>query len=169
VTLRRQTLDIVVASRRSRRGVVARARAPRAADEHGDTLVEVMLAIVIGGIIVIALLSGLGTAIQLSSKHRGQANADVVLVSAADSVKNQAYVACPSVTTSSYSPTSGVTLPSGWSASNVTITSVQKWNGSAFQSSCPASDGKLQLITIQAASPDGNSTETVDVIKRDAS
>ena len=124
------------------------------------------MAIAIGGIAVTGLLAGLGTAINLSATHRGQANADTVLVSAADSVKSQTYVACPSVSTSSYNPTQNVNLPSGWSPSNVTITQVRKWNGSSFQTSCPASDGKLQLITIQAATPDGRSTETVDVVKR---
>jgi prepilin-type N-terminal cleavage/methylation domain-containing protein len=137
--------------------------------ERGDTLVEVMMAIAIAGIAVTGLLSGLATAINLSGTHRGQANAGVVLVSAADSVKSQTYVACPSVTTSSYNPTSGVTLPTGWSASNVTITAVKSWSGSSFQASCPATDQKLQLITVRAATPDGRSSEQVDVIKRDGS
>jgi len=143
---------------------------PRARGEQGDTLVEVLITIAILGIAFAGILAGLATAIRMSSIHRGQANADVVLVSSADAVKSQAYVACPSVTTSSYSPTSGVTLPSGWSASNITITSVQKWNGTSFQASCPATDQGLELVTIKATSPDnGGSSEQVDVIKRTTS
>jgi Tfp pilus assembly protein PilV len=145
--------------------VVPRAR--RLHGEGGDTLVEVLMAVVVVGIAFVGILMGLGTSIRLSGTHRGQSSADVVLVSAADSVKSQTYVPCPGVTTSSYNPTSGVTLPSGWSASNVTITAVKGWNGSTF-GTCPATDQDLQLITIRAMSPDNQaSVETIDVVKRD--
>ena len=144
-------------------------RVQRFQGESGDTLVEVLMAVVIMGIAFVGLLAGLGTAIRLSATHRGQSSADVVLVSAAESVKSQTYVPCPGLTTSSYNPTLGVTLPSGWSASNVTITSVKGWNGSAF-GTFPATDLDLQLITIRATSPDNQaSVETVDVVKRDPS
>jgi type II secretory pathway pseudopilin PulG len=132
--------------------------------ERGDTLVEVLITITIVGIAFTGILAGLATAINLSGRHRGQANADVVLVSAAESVKNQAYTQCAS--TSSYNPASGVTLPSGWSASNLSITSVRKWNGTSFQTSCPTTDQGLQLITISATTPDNKSTESVEVVKR---
>ncbi len=134
-------------------------------DQRGETLVEVVLTIAIAGIAVTALLAGLGTSINLSRIHRGQANADVVLVSAADSVKNQTYVPCPTVTTSSYNPTSGLTLPTGWSSSDVTITQVLGWNGSAFVA-CAATDAKLQLVTIRATTPGSESSEIVSVVKR---
>ena len=150
-------------------GRVRRARrVTRARSERGDTLIEVLIAITVVGISSTALLAGLATAINLSATHRGQADADVVLVSAADSVKNQTYVACPGVSTSSYNPTLGVSLPSGWSSSNLTISSVKGWNGTGFVS-CPAIDAKLQLVTITATTPDGRSTESVDVVKRNAS
>jgi type II secretory pathway pseudopilin PulG len=135
--------------------------------ERGDTLVEVLITITIVGIAFTGILAGLATAINLSGRHRGQANADVVLVSAAESVKNQAYTQCAS--TSSYSATSGVTLPSGWVASNLSITSVKKWNGSSFVTTCPATDQGLQLITISATTPDNKSTETIEVVKRQSS
>ena len=134
--------------------------------ERGETLVEVLITITIVGIAFTGILAGLATAINLSGRHRGQANADVVLVSAAESVKNQAYTACPSVSTSSYNPTQGVTLPSGWAASNVQVTSVKTWGGAAFLSTCPGTDLGLQLVTITATTPDGKSTESVEVVKR---
>ena len=137
-----------------------------ARSERGDTLVEVMMTVAILAVAFVGILAGLATAIRLSGIHRGQANADVVLTSAAESVKNQTYIACPVVIVTSYNPTSGVTLPSGWSSSNVTITAVQKWNGTAFQASCPGTDQGLELVTITATTPDGKSTESIDVLKR---
>ena len=134
--------------------------------ERGDTLVEVLMTIAILAVAFVGILAGLATAIRLSGIHRGQANADVVLTSAAESVKKQTYVACPGVVLTSYTPTTGVTLPSGWSSSNVTVTAVQKWNGTSFQASCPATDQGLELVTITAATPDGKSTESIDVVKR---
>jgi len=139
----------------------------RVRSERGDTLVEVLMTIVIIGIAFTGILAGLATASRVSGIHRAQANADVVLSNAAESVKKQTYVACPLVDVTSYSPTSGVTLPTGWSASNVTITSIQKWNGSAFQASCPLTDQGLQQVTIQVVTPtQPSTTETIDVIKR---
>ena len=85
----------------------------RAEGERGETLVEVLIALGILGIAFVAILAGMATSINLSGRQRGQANADVVLVSAAESVKSQQYVAC--ATASTY-PASGVTLPSGWTA-----------------------------------------------------
>jgi Tfp pilus assembly protein PilV len=137
--------------------------------ERGESLIEVLLAVTVLGIAFVGILAGLATAINLSARHRGQANADVVLVSAAESVKNQAYVPCPNVSTSSYNPTQGVTLPNGWAASDLQVTEVKKWNGSSFVTSCPATDNSLQLITIRAATPDGKSSESIDVVKRSTS
>lgn len=133
--------------------------------ERGDTLIEILVAVSILGIAFVAILAGLGTAINLSGRQRGQANADVVLVSAADSVKNQTYVSCAST----YSPSSGVTLPTGWSASNLTIGSIKYRNGTAWATTCPTTDQNLQLVTIIASAPDGRSSESVDVVKRRAS
>ena len=137
-------------------------------EQRGDTLVEILMTIVIIGIAFTGILAGLATSSRMSGIHKQQANADVVLTSAAESVKKQTYVACPLVALTSYSPTSGVTLPSGWSASNVTITSITKWNGTSFQASCPAVDQDLQIVTIQVVTPTNPSTtETIEVVKRD--
>ena len=91
-------------------------------------------------------------------------------MSATESVKQQAYVPCPGANNSSYNPTSGVTLPSGWSASNVVVTQLYGWNGSAFTGcSGLSTDGKLQKILVQATSPDGRSTGSIEIVKRSAS
>jgi type II secretory pathway pseudopilin PulG len=130
--------------------------------ERGDTLIEVLIAVTILGIAFVAILAGLATTINLSGRQRGQANASVVLVSAADSVKNQAYVDCAT----SYSASSGVTLPAGWSTSDLTISSIKYRSGTAWSATCPGPDQNVQLVTITATAPDGRSAESVDVVKR---
>jgi Tfp pilus assembly protein PilE len=145
---------------------VRRRWAGRVTSERGDTLVEILIAVAILGIAFAGILAGLATAISLSGRQRGQANADIVLVSSADSVKNQAYVSCPTVSVSSYSATSGVTLPAGWAVSNLTITALKSWNGTAWSTTCPATDKNVQLVTITASAPDGKSSESVEVVKR---
>ena len=147
-----------------------RADGERGDGERGDTLVEVLITVVIVGIAFTGILAGLATAINLSGIDRGDANVRTVLVSSTESVKNQAYVACPSATNSSYNPTSGVTLPSGWSASNVVVKQLYGWNGSSFVTcSSLGTDGKLQKILVEATSPDGRSKDTIEIVKRSSS
>ncbi len=150
------------------RALARRLRARRSDGERGDTLVEVMMTVAIVGIAFTGILTGLATAINLSAMDRGDANVRTVLVSASESVKSQTYVPCPDANNNSYNPTSGVTLPSGWSSSNVVVTQLYGWNGTSF-TTCPATDQKLQLIAVRATSPDGRSTDSIEIIKRSSS
>ena len=142
----------------------------RATGELGETLVELLITVAILGISFVALLAGLATAIGSTATHRGQANADVVILSAADAVKSQTYAACTSTSTPSYNPTTGVAVPAGWSplSSYVTVTGVQGWNGTSWSPcSSLSADNKLQLVTVRVVTPGNPSTtETVDVVKR---
>jgi type II secretory pathway pseudopilin PulG len=124
--------------------------------EAGETLAEIMVTVAILGIAASALLGGIGTAVRLSSTHRTTASADVAIVNAAEAVKAASAVSCSSLTTSSYSSAfTGIDLPPGWSASNLSITSA----------ACDSL--QLQTIRIRATSPGSNPwVETVDVLKR---
>ena len=137
----------------------------RCAGERGETLLETLATVTILGITVVAVMFGLATAINLSRDHQDDADAAIVLTAAADAVKDATYVACPGVSTASYDPTAGIGLPTHWSAGNVTVTSVQGWNGSGF-AACTATDRGMQLVTVAATSPDGKTAVHVDVVKR---
>ena len=131
-------------------GAVARARAaldqwrPRlpgasAQDrrDSGDTLIEVLFALVILGIATVSLLAAFATSISASAVHRTQATFDTVIQSASEQAisqiqqqTNPLYESCAPA--SYYQSGSGAvvfSLPSGWSAQ---VTAVEYWTGSTF-------------------------------------
>jgi len=133
--------------------------------EAGTTLVEVLMAVAIMSIAIVSIVAAMGTSIIGSDHHRKQAQAHTVLLSAVDAVKSQPYADCATT----YTAAAGVSLPTGWAASSVSVQSVKYWDGSSFASSCPSTDKKLQLVKVQVASPDGRATESVSVVKRNPS
>lgn len=67
----------------------SRKRPERKKNEVGDTLIEILLAILVIGIGATALLAGFGTAIGASAEHRSLATIDTVLKSFAETTKFQ--------------------------------------------------------------------------------
>lgn len=143
--------------------------------DEGTTLVEVLVATVILGLGVVAILTGLLTFISSADRHRRLADANTVLLRAADAVIDPArngYANC--ATTASYNPTTGFSsqLPTGWTTGAVSITSVQYWDGTQFQGTCYDTDPnigsvvRLQQIALRVASPDGRATITLTIVKR---
>ena len=60
---------------------IPRSRGPRPGrSEVGDTLIEVLLALVVLGLASVALLIAFGTTISASSDHRGLATSETALV-----------------------------------------------------------------------------------------
>jgi len=93
---------------------------PPPRDDAGDTLVELLAAIAILGIGVVALVTALATMAKTSVANRSDARAETVLLSAAE------YVKVMTLTTANYAScgptpaaltTSQVDIPSGFSAS----------------------------------------------------
>lgn len=141
-------------------------RADRRQSERGDTLVEVLMAVIVVGVAFVGILMGLGTSIRLSGVDRSNANIRTLLTSSAESVKSQPYVPCPGVNGSSYNPASGVTVPSGY---YLEINELKFWNGTSFQTTCPATDQGLQLVGVKGESPDAMAKEFLTVVKRSSS
>jgi type II secretory pathway pseudopilin PulG len=126
--------------------------------DGGDTLVEVLLALVVLSLASVALIIAFGTSISASADHRDIANYNTVLASAEADVRTQIQInptaifgTCTPWTTNANYPTSAqldTNLPSTDTAS---IVSVQYWNGTAWSSSCTGLSDPSQLITIQIA------------------
>jgi prepilin-type N-terminal cleavage/methylation domain-containing protein len=126
-------------------------------EDDGVTLVECILAIAILGIAFVALMGGMFTFQTAATNHSRQADGADYIRQYAEVVSALPYQTC----TASY-VASGFTAPAGWTASLTT----QYWNGTAFVSTCPATDSGLDVVHLTVASSDGRDTETLDVVKR---
>ena len=149
------------------------ASARRHERDTGFTLVEVMIATVIFGLAVAAILGALFSLVKSSALHKRQSQANAVLASAAaaivDPVRNdyQGRItgspsdyanACSPVPV--YNPTNGVTLPAGWTNANVTA-AITAWDGT---STCAV--GALQTVRITVTLPSNSGTWTLEAVKR---
>ncbi|MER7950622.1 prepilin-type N-terminal cleavage/methylation domain-containing protein [Streptomyces sp. NPDC096079] len=135
-----------------------RPRLPRG--EEGETLVEVLVAVVLMGIAFVTILGGLGTAIISSVTQQKVTSADSVIRSAAERIVSAPYVPCAR----SYETP---TPPAGYT---VTVT-VEYWDGvAAFDRACPPADTGVQKVTltVHATGPHPVRDATLDVVKREA-
>ena len=131
--------------------------------EAGDTLVEVMVAIAIMAIAVVALMEGLATASSTSGFNRRLTEVQTYLGNAGASLTDpnrNPWQNC--ATASSYNPSNGVTYTGLWSSAQVKIIQVQyfyinslgqpAWNSTCWPATYPYT---LQLITIMVVAPGG--------------
>ena len=142
-------------------------------DDRGETLLELLVAVVILGIAVVAIVGGLASSILISDVHRRQAQTGVIVRDYAEAL--QAAVAASQgnygdcqLGTPNYGPASpgiaatGFTVPSGYTAT----ASVQYWDGSAF-GSCPAGgDTGLQRVSLTVTSANGRARQSLVVLLR---
>ena len=134
----------------------------RAAGDAGETLVELLVAVVILGLAFVAILGGILVSVETSTLHRRQAQSQIALRAWAEQIAGGAYSDC--ATTAGFgAPTA--TLPSGFTAA---VGAVQYWNGTAFVASC-AGDTGIQRVTLRmtvAASLYPGFVQTLDVVVR---
>ena len=145
--------------------------------QRGLSLIEALIAVALLGIIGVAVISAVMTAVRSDGQHRSRSTAAVAARNYADALDAAPYADCAS--TAQYGP--GV-LGLDQTNSTITVDSVRYWNGSAlptvaepsaaawaaaFPPSCTTDRG-LQRITYTARSAAGGSTSNVtrSVIKR---
>jgi len=144
--------------------------------ELGETLVEVLVAVIILGLTGVAVMAGLGLAVKSSSIHRAETTGGAYVRSYAEAIQN--YVATSGVT--NYKPcaaanaynvsavTSTLNLPPGYKATQDAALSV----GPTGATGTCSSDTGTQQLTLHVASasaagvPDGRATETLVIIVR---
>jgi Tfp pilus assembly protein PilE len=144
------------------------------ARDRGESLIELVVAVTILGVAVVAIVAGLGTSVLMSDVHRKQATAGVTVRDYAEAVENAVvaggYVACANADGHDYAAPSGFAVPAGYSRSVVAGPGGQPlayWNGSGWQNTCPAAgDTGLQQLTVQVASADGRASERLVLVLR---
>jgi Tfp pilus assembly protein PilE len=139
-------------------------RARRRIDsESGETLLELVVAIAILGVCVVAIGSAIVLSIKMSAIHRAQATADDFLHNYAESLH---YSACSGGTPPNYVALASLPTPNGFATPQATV---KFWNGTAFASStCPGTDPGLQQVTLTLNSTDGFVSESLVTIVRNA-
>jgi type II secretory pathway pseudopilin PulG len=140
------------------------------ANDQGETLIELIIAIAIMGIAMVAIVGSMVTSILMSDVHRKEATAAAYVRDYAEKLESYVasgtsatphYVACAAG--SDYAPgIVGLTgMPTAYTAS---ATAAKSWSGSTWVT-C-ATDNGYQKVTLAVRSSDGRAVEKLDVILR---
>jgi Tfp pilus assembly protein PilV len=140
-------------------------RRARRGEDRGESMIELLVALVIMGSAVIAVVGGLGTAIMMSDIHSKQAaiaahlNTFAATIEGAVAASPTGYVACATDTSyPSYAPGAPY---------NADITAVKYWNGTSFTTTCtPSTDSGVQLVTLRVWTDDGRVDRSMDIVIR---
>jgi type II secretory pathway pseudopilin PulG len=128
-------------------------------DDRGETLLELVVAITILGVCVVALGSAIVLSVKTSAIHRAQATADAFLHNYAETLQSS-YAACPNYA-------SQLVAPSGFQPPSV---AVKSWDATAQNFSGPAcADTGLQQVTLTLNSTDGYVSESLLTVVRKSS
>jgi type II secretory pathway pseudopilin PulG len=141
------------------RRALSDARARRLQGDEGVGLIEVLITVSLLGIAFVSILGALAVVSRTSRIHQVSADANTVLVGAAEAVKALDFCdpdeSCDPMTTYE-SGLDAVDLPTGWERENVHIDSVTPVTGA----------GRLvHDVTLELVSPDSEITETLTVSK----
>jgi type II secretory pathway pseudopilin PulG len=147
----------------------------RVARDDGESLIELTVAIMILGVVVVAIGACIAFTVKASGVHRNQALADQYLHNYAEQLQSD-YKPCtgnPGTTATSYI-NDLVTSPIGTPSSFASPTaSIAFWNSTsakfATSATCPANDPLLQQLTLNLTSTDGHVNESLVVVVRNSS
>ena len=128
--------------------------------EWGYTLTEVLVAVVIVGVSVVAIVGALGSSIFSSRVHRNLVTGDAAVRAYASQLSQVTYVNC--ATPGSYpamaNPPGGI---------SVTVTNVAYWNGASsgsnFVSTCGTDRGAQQITIVAHPNSTGGQQKLVFV------
>ncbi|MFE7514783.1 type IV pilus modification PilV family protein [Streptomyces sp. NPDC057540] len=139
-------------------GPARRPRRPRG--DEGETLIEVLVAVVLMGVAFVTVLGGIGTALISSATQQKVTGADSVIRSAAESIVREPYVSCAD----------GYATPTPPAGFTVTV-EIEYWDGvGAFGPSCPTADTGVQKVTltVHGTGPRPGRDTTLEVVKRES-
>jgi hypothetical protein len=143
--------------------------------DRGTSLVEILMAIVLLGTAVGAMMTALRVTINAGTLQRDHANAYAWLQTASDVLYGVDRVPCGTVAATDQqavfdryqSVVANTENPENWPAANIEVVPpVRFWNGSIYQDRCYDEFGiNLQLITLQVRDMNGRIIERIEVVK----
>jgi hypothetical protein len=148
--------------------------------DSGVSLIEILVAVVLIGTAVLAVIGAVLISITGSKLERDHARAHQWLQSAIGVLQESPKLSCETLTEEQIRlqyqtiiRSNPIINPPGWADSQLDVVRpVKVWDGDAYvdpySSAQPCYDAegfRLQLITIQVQSPDGDIIETVEVVK----
>lgn len=146
----------------------------RSRRDAGLSFLEVLIAVMLLGVGVVAMLSTLDLVVKTTAAERKSANAQAWLQSAVDTLYRYERIDCTDFTRQQIEEAYQLVVesaqdPQGWSGRGGTIEVVSPvlyWDGSVYQDVCYDDQNiNLQLIEIRVANPDGRIVEQVQVVK----
>jgi prepilin-type N-terminal cleavage/methylation domain-containing protein len=149
--------------------------------DGGYTLIEMLIAVVLMGSIVLAIMGGMWAVVRASAQNDDRAKVGAVLGAAGDGISNYRYIACPEVDQGYEEFGQKAAASVGWPLNTVSIIDYQYWNpdtgtwddtNSIQGTDCNPNVGlttskTLQKLTIRATSPGGGYSATIDIVKSD--
>jgi prepilin-type N-terminal cleavage/methylation domain-containing protein len=153
-------------------------------EDHGYTLIEMLVAIVLMGSIVLSIMGGMWAVVRASRQNDSRAKVQAVLGAAGDSIINYKHWNCPETNQAYVQWAQKAASSVGWESSTVAITQYRYWDPSApgvdkwkpTNSLSPTECNSLaaltpiktlQKLTITVTSPDGQYTNSLDIVKAD--
>ena len=134
--------------------------------DRGESLLELLIALAIMSIAVVAVIGGLLASIVASDIHRKQSTAGAAVRDYAENVEKYVagtgYTSCASPTAYAAGTVGYTGIPSGFAA---TAVGVRYWSGTAWTAG-PCTDLGLQELTIQVASTDTRASERLVLVLR---
>jgi Tfp pilus assembly protein PilV len=132
--------------------------------DRGETLLELVVAMTIMAVGVVAVTGGITLALLVSDVHRKQAVAAAYARDYAEAVESAVAGGGYQANCSPAYPAT-VAVPSGFSPP--VVTAVSFWNGSAFPPTCSvAGDQGVQRLTVRVSSSDGRAAESLVLVVR---
>jgi Tfp pilus assembly protein PilV len=150
---------------------VLRGRAVERTDS-GESLIEILVALTILAVCLIAIASGIVLSIKISVVHRNQATAQDYLHNYAETLEGTTYKACTASTPTTYpSVATAVGTPAGFTAPTVAVNYwVAATASFTANQACPgAGDSGLQQVTFKLLSSDNLVSESLVVTIRSSS
>ena len=136
----------------------------RSSNDEGETLIELIIAVAIMGIAVVAIVGGIATTIVMADVHRKQASAGAYVRDYAEAVSGH-YSASASPGSYAQSTAIGFVLDPATTGFAATVTSVKCWDGKVF-STCTTANNDVQQVTLAVASTDTRASESLAVVVR---